>query len=121
VRLLGCGRGTARLHRLADSAFEIACNSYGRICVALDVAVHHASAAPLDEPVTAEAVEVPRSSRVASYRITATGADYCSRVAPGHGGPHFPLARRRRPLVAGLARRPLTARVSPIATPARSA
>jgi acyl-CoA thioesterase len=62
------------LYTLADSAFQVACNSYGRICVALDVTVHHASAAPLDEPVTAEAVEVSRSARIASYRITATGA-----------------------------------------------
>ena len=30
------------LYTLADSAFEVACNSYGRICVALDVTVHHA-------------------------------------------------------------------------------
>lgn len=62
------------LYALADSAFEVACNSYGRVCVALDVSVHHASTAPVDEPVTAEAVEVSRSARVASYRITATGA-----------------------------------------------
>jgi acyl-CoA thioesterase len=62
------------LYALADAAFEVACNSYGRLCVALDVTAHHASAAPLDEPVTADAVEVSRSARVASYRITATGA-----------------------------------------------
>src|SRR3954451_11095441 len=62
------------LYSLADTAFEVACNSYGRLCVALDVSVHHASAAPISEPVTAEAVEVSRSARVASYRITATGA-----------------------------------------------
>ena len=61
------------LYTLADSAFEVACNSYGRVCVALDVSVHHASAAPVTETVTAEAVEVSRSARVASYRITATG------------------------------------------------
>src|SRR5215207_11360678 len=46
------------LYLLADSAFEVACNSYGRICVALDVTVHHSSPAPLAETVTAEAVEV---------------------------------------------------------------
>ena len=63
------------LYAVADSAFEVACNSYGRVCVALDVSVHHASAAPLGQPVVAEAVEVSRSARVASYRITATGAD----------------------------------------------
>lgn len=62
------------LYTLADSAFEVACNSYGRVCVALDVSVHHASAAPVTETVTAEAVEVSRSARVASYRITVTGA-----------------------------------------------
>lgn len=62
------------LYALADSALEVACNSYGRMCVALDVSVHHASAAPLGELVTAEAVEVSRSARIASYRITATGA-----------------------------------------------
>ena len=63
------------LYTLADTAFEVACNSYGRICVALDVSVHHASAAPLGEPVTAEAVEVTRSARIASYQVTA--------IAPG--------------------------------------
>jgi acyl-CoA thioesterase len=62
------------LYTLADSAFEVACNSYGRVCVALDVSVHHASAAPVGEVVTAAAVEVSRSARVASYRITVAGA-----------------------------------------------
>ena len=62
------------LYALADSAFEVACNSYGRVCVALDVSVHHASAAPIGEPVIAEAVEMSRSARIASYRITAAGA-----------------------------------------------
>ena len=60
------------LYTLADYAFEVACNSYGRLCVALDVSAHHASAAPLSEPVTASAVEISRSARVASYRVTAT-------------------------------------------------
>ncbi len=62
------------LYTVADAAFEVACNSYGRVCVALDVSVHQASAAPIGQPVVAEAVEVSRSARVASYRITATGA-----------------------------------------------
>ena len=63
------------LYTVADAAFEVACNSYGRICVALDVSVHHASAAPVGQPVVAEAVQVSRSARVASYRINATGPD----------------------------------------------
>ena len=62
------------LYTLKDSAFEVACKSYGRICVALDVTMHHVSDPPLGEPVVAEAVEVSRSARVASYRITAAGA-----------------------------------------------
>jgi acyl-CoA thioesterase len=63
------------LYTVADSAFEVACNSYGRVCVALDVSVHHATAAQVGQPIIAEAVEVTRSARVASYRITATDAD----------------------------------------------
>jgi len=63
------------LYMVADAAFEVACNSYGRVCVALDVSVHHASAAPIGQPVVAEAIEVSRSARVASYRITATAPD----------------------------------------------
>jgi acyl-CoA thioesterase len=63
------------LYTVADSAFEVACNSYGRVCVALDMSVHHASAVPLGQPVVAEAIEVSRSARIASYRITATGPD----------------------------------------------
>jgi acyl-CoA thioesterase len=63
------------LYTVADSAFEVACNSYGRVCVALDMSVHHASAAPVGQPVAAEAIEVSRSARIASYRITATGPD----------------------------------------------
>jgi hypothetical protein len=43
--------------------------------VALDVSAHHASAAPVGQPVVAEAVEVSRSARIASYQITATGPD----------------------------------------------
>src|SRR3954451_21630973 len=61
------------LYTVAGSAFEVACNSYGRVCVALDVSVHHSSAAPLGQPVAAETVEVSRSARVAPFRITATG------------------------------------------------
>lgn len=58
---------------LADAAFEVACNSYGRECVALDLVCHFTAAARGDQLV-AEAEEVSRSRRTASYRITVTEA-----------------------------------------------
>jgi phenylacetic acid degradation protein PaaD len=63
------------LFAVADTAFEVACNSYGRVCVGLDVSVHYASPAQPGEPLVAEAVEVTRSRRVASYRVEVTGGD----------------------------------------------
>jgi acyl-CoA thioesterase len=61
------------LFAVADTAFEVACNSYGRVCVGLDVSVHYASAAEPGEPLVPEAVEVTRSHRVGSYRIEVKG------------------------------------------------
>lgn len=63
------------LFALADTAFEVACNSYGRVCVGLDVTIHYASAAQPGEALVAEAVEVTRSRRVASYRVEVRGKD----------------------------------------------
>lgn len=57
------------LFALADAAFEIACNSYGRQAVALETACHYSRPAQLDEPITAGASEVARTRRTASYRI----------------------------------------------------
>jgi acyl-CoA thioesterase len=57
---------------LADLAFEVACNSYGRVAVAVQLDAHFAAAAPLGAPLRAEAVEVSRSRRVASYRVDVT-------------------------------------------------
>ena len=90
---------------LADLAFEVACNSYGRLCVATELAVHYAAAAPVGSPLRAEAVEVSRSRRIASYRITVTAADrvvaWCQAVSyrtdSWHGGEHdYPEEWRRR-------------------------
>lgn len=57
------------LFTLADAAFEVACNSYGRVAVAIDTACHYSRPAPLGEPLTAGATEMARSRRTASYRI----------------------------------------------------
>ena len=57
------------LFALADAAFEIAGNAYGRACVALETTCHYSSASPVGQALVADAVEVSRSRRVASYRI----------------------------------------------------
>jgi acyl-CoA thioesterase len=54
---------------LADAAFEIACNSYGRRCVAIDINAHFLAASEIGEALVAETREVARSARIASYRI----------------------------------------------------
>ena len=61
------------LFAVADTAFEVA--SYGRVCVGLDVTVHYAAPAQPGEALLAEAVEVTRSRRVASYRVEVKGED----------------------------------------------
>ncbi len=72
------------LFALADTAFEVACNSYGRVCVGLDVSIHYATPAQPGEPLVAEASEQTRSRRVASYRVDVRGEDgrsVCSALA----------------------------------------
>jgi acyl-CoA thioesterase len=63
------------LFAVADTAFEVACNSYGRVSVGLDVSVHYAAPAQPDEALVADALEVTRSRRVASYRVEVKGED----------------------------------------------
>lgn len=66
--LVGTVHGGA-ISGLADVAFEVACNSYGRECVALDLTCHFAAAAT-GGPLLAQAEEQTRGRRTASYRIT---------------------------------------------------
>jgi acyl-CoA thioesterase len=54
---------------LADAAFEIACNSHGRLAVALETTCHYHRPAPLDAEVVADAWEVARGGRTATYRL----------------------------------------------------
>ena len=63
------------LFSLADAALEVACNAYGRACVALETACHYVAPAAVGEVLLAEATEVSRSRRVASYRIDVRAAD----------------------------------------------
>ena len=57
------------LFSLADAAFEVACNSHGRVSVALETACTYSRPAEIGQPLTAGASEVARSQRTASYRI----------------------------------------------------
>jgi acyl-CoA thioesterase len=65
---------------LADAAFEAACNSYGRLAVALQTSCHYSRPAKLHEPLTAGAGEVSRSHRTASYKIDVrdSNGDLCA-------------------------------------------
>ena len=63
------------LFSLADAAFEIASNSYGRVCVGLDTTCHYAAPAEPGDELTAIATEMSRSRRAASYRVEVQGAD----------------------------------------------
>jgi uncharacterized protein (TIGR00369 family) len=65
----------AVVYALGDLAFEVACNSYGRKCVASQVNIHYAAAAGVAEKIRARAEEVTRSHRVASYRVTITAGE----------------------------------------------
>jgi uncharacterized protein (TIGR00369 family) len=64
----------------ADCAFETACNSHGRVAVAVSLSCHFTAAAPAGATLRAVASEMSRSRSVASYRIDVT-AD----PAPGPG------------------------------------
>jgi acyl-CoA thioesterase len=54
---------------LADFAFEVACNSYGRKCVAVQLDSHFAAAARAGVALVAECRETSRSVRIGSYRM----------------------------------------------------
>ena len=57
---------------LADTAFEIACNSYGRQCVAVELTTHFLRPAEIGQSLVAESREVSRSARLASYGVQVT-------------------------------------------------
>jgi acyl-CoA thioesterase len=56
----------------ADSAFAFACNSHGRISVALDVHISFIRAAMAGEILTVEAKEVHTGNRTSFYDINVT-------------------------------------------------
>jgi acyl-CoA thioesterase len=64
---------------LADTSFEIACNSYGRQCVAVELSAHFLAPGEIGRPLVAETREISRSARLASYEIEVTEAEGTSR------------------------------------------
>jgi acyl-CoA thioesterase len=57
---------------LADAAFGIAINAWGRISVALSMEVQFLVASPVGEPLVATAIERARTWRTAAYQIDVT-------------------------------------------------
>ena len=54
---------------LIDEAFETACNSHGTVAVALSMSINYVAAASSGTKITAEAQEVSRTRRTATYDI----------------------------------------------------
>lgn len=60
---------------LADAAFGLASNSHGAIAAGIDAHITYQAAAGLGDELTASAVEVSRSRKLAVYRIDVARAD----------------------------------------------
>jgi phenylacetic acid degradation protein PaaD len=59
----------------ADAAFGLASNSHGAIAAGIDAHITYQAAASLGDELTATAVEVSRSRKLAVYRIDVARAD----------------------------------------------
>jgi acyl-CoA thioesterase len=57
---------------LMDEAFQVSCNSHGRVAVALNVNVTFHASPPFDQVLRAESTERHRSKKTATYDITVT-------------------------------------------------
>src|SRR3990170_4932572 len=80
---LGLPHG-AVIFALADFAFATACNSHGRVAVALSMDIHYLSSPKVAASLVAEAVEVRRGQRTGLYRIFVT-QDRATPIAELHG------------------------------------
>jgi len=60
---------------LADTAFGLASNSHGVIAAGIDAHITYHVAAQVGDVLTATAVEVSRTRRIAVYRVDVTRAD----------------------------------------------
>lgn len=57
------------LAAFADTALEVASNSYGRICLAIGIDAHHHRPAGIGQPLRARARETARHDRTATFHI----------------------------------------------------
>ena len=69
--IFGMAHGGA-IFALIDEAFETAGNSHGTVAVALNMNITYISAPPPDTKLTAEAREISKTSKTASYDIKVT-------------------------------------------------
>lgn len=60
---------------LADAAFGVAVNSWGRVAVAISMEAHFVAAAQWGEALVAESVEQSRTRRTTSHLIKVSGDD----------------------------------------------
>jgi len=74
----------AIIFSLADFAFATACNSYGRVAVALSMDIHFLSSPRPDAHLTVEGVEVRSGYRTGLYRMTVTDEEE-NLIAELHG------------------------------------
>jgi acyl-CoA thioesterase len=72
---------------LADAAFGYACNSHGVMAAGIDVHMMYNSAARVGDVLTATAIEIARSARIANYRVDVVRAD--GTVIAGMSGTAF--------------------------------
>ncbi len=70
LNILGMVHGAA-VFALMDEAFQAACNSYGRVAVALNLSITFHAAPQVGEKLTATAREVHAGRRTATYAIEA--------------------------------------------------
>lgn len=71
--IFGMAHGGA-VFSLVDEAFEIASNSHGTMAVALNMSITYTAAPSIGDTLRAEANEVARSSRTATYDIRVTNS-----------------------------------------------
>ena len=80
---LGIPHGSV-IFSLADFAFAAACNSHGKLAVALSMDIHFLSSPAPTSRLNGEALEVRLGGRTALYRMTVTDSE-STLVAELHG------------------------------------
>jgi acyl-CoA thioesterase len=68
TNIFGMVHGGA-IFSLMDEAFQLSCNSYGQVAVALSISLVYHNQPKLGEKLKAESIEVHRSRKTATYEI----------------------------------------------------